>query len=71
MPENIRTTETFEPTRWSLVLRASAGDEAQRRAALEQLCGAYWYPLYAYLRRAGRGVEIAETVGSQADLQAE
>ena len=50
----------FEPTRWSLVLRARAGDDAQRRQALEDLCRAYWYPLYAFLRRTGRGVEDAQ-----------
>ena len=55
----------FEQTRWSLVLRARAGDEAERRTALEQLCRAYWYPLYAYLRRAGRGVEDAEDLAQE------
>lgn len=28
--------------------------------ALEQLCSAYWYPLYAYLRRSGKSVEDAQ-----------
>ena len=55
----------FEQTRWSLVLRARAGDEAGRRAALESLCRAYWYPLYAYLRRAGRGVEDAQDLAQE------
>ncbi len=50
----------FEPTRWSLVLRARAEDSAHRRVALEELCRAYWYPLYAFLRRSGRGVEDAQ-----------
>ena len=40
----------FQPTRWSLV--ASAGHEGSH-AALEELCAAYWYPLYAFLRRRG------------------
>lgn len=63
MTENITAPEPpalFEPTRWSLVLRARAGDEAERTAALEALCSAYWYPLYAFLRRSGRGVEDAQ-----------
>ncbi len=38
-------------TQWSLVARA-AGDGGQRAAtALADLCGRYWYPLYAYARR--------------------
>jgi RNA polymerase sigma-70 factor (ECF subfamily) len=28
--------------------------------ALEQLCGAYWYPLYAYVRRRGHSPEVAQ-----------
>ncbi len=50
----------FEATRWSLVLRAHAGDDVERRRALGELCRAYWYPLYAFLRRSGRGVEDAQ-----------
>ncbi len=50
----------FEPTRWSLVLRALAEDTSRRKVALGELCGAYWYPLYAFLRRSGRGVEDAQ-----------
>ncbi len=49
----------FEPTRWSLVLRAGAEDTAQRHAALSELYAAYWSPLYAFLRRSGRSVEDA------------
>lgn len=42
----------FPPTRWSLVLAAQGGvpDSAE---ALELLCRAYWYPLYAFARRSG------------------
>ncbi len=42
----------FVPTRWSLVLRAQGNGEASQ-AALEELCAAYWYPLYAWARRTG------------------
>jgi RNA polymerase sigma-70 factor (ECF subfamily) len=40
---------------------AAAGDPAaaNARAALEYLCGAYWYPLYAFARRQGLGPEAA------------
>ena len=43
----------FATTRWTVVL--SAGDPSSPHAAtaLETLCRAYWYPLYAYVRRCG------------------
>lgn len=46
----------FATTRWTLVRAAgeSAGD------ALETLCSAYWFPLYAYVRRHGFSKEDAE-----------
>lgn len=31
-----------------------------RRAALEELCGLYWYPIYAFLRRRGHPQHDAE-----------
>lgn len=40
----------FATTQWSVVL-AAGGRSADARAALEVLCGAYWYPLYAFVRR--------------------
>lgn len=43
----------FQTTQWSQVLAAGKGSETQGRAALETLCEAYWYPLYAYVRRQG------------------
>jgi RNA polymerase sigma factor (sigma-70 family) len=42
------------------VLRAVAGDDSRATSALEQLCRTYWYPLYAYVRRQGRGPEEAQ-----------
>jgi RNA polymerase sigma-70 factor (ECF subfamily) len=43
----------FATTRWSVVLAARETDPAHSAAALERLCGTYWYPLYAFLRRQG------------------
>lgn len=48
--------EGFLTTRWSLVLSAGRGES---RAALESLCGSYWYPLYAFARRKGEPHERA------------
>lgn len=42
-------------THWSLVAAAHPGDvnQTQVRAALEELCRSYWYPLYAFVRSKG------------------
>jgi RNA polymerase sigma-70 factor (ECF subfamily) len=50
----------FAPTRWTVVL--SAGDPASPHAAaaLETLCRAYWYPLYAFVRRRGHAPPEAQ-----------
>jgi DNA-directed RNA polymerase specialized sigma24 family protein len=41
----------FAATRWSVVLVAGRRSSPDSRRALESLCKAYWYPLYAYVRR--------------------
>jgi len=46
-------------TRWSIVLNARAGDERAERA-LAEICEAYWFPLYVFVRRSGRSAEDAE-----------
>jgi RNA polymerase sigma-70 factor (ECF subfamily) len=43
----------FATTRWSVVLATRDSDAAASRAALSDLCAAYWYPLYADARRRG------------------
>jgi RNA polymerase sigma-70 factor (ECF subfamily) len=50
----------FITTRWSLVLSAARAPSPESQAALEDLCRAYWYPLYAYVRRRGRSPEDAQ-----------
>jgi DNA-directed RNA polymerase specialized sigma24 family protein len=44
---------SFETTRWSVVSAARDQLSPTASEALETLCRAYWYPLYAYLRRKG------------------
>ena len=45
----------FATTHWSVVLAAGRGDirgtSPEAQAALAELCQAYWYPIYAFLRR--------------------
>jgi RNA polymerase sigma factor (sigma-70 family) len=43
----------FTTTHWSVVLAAADAESPQAAQALEQLCRAYWYPLYAFVRRQG------------------
>lgn len=43
----------FQTTRWSLVARVGSEDSAESKQALSDLCAAYWYPLYAFLRLEG------------------
>ena len=43
----------FTTTHWSVVLSAGRENSTQARDALEKLCCAYWYPLYAFVRRKG------------------
>lgn len=51
---------TFPPTRWSLVLAATQKNAPDSAAALEGICRAYWYPLYAYVRRSGQSPHDAQ-----------
>ncbi|HEY2951108.1 MAG TPA: RNA polymerase sigma factor [Verrucomicrobiae bacterium] len=50
----------FATTHWTVIVHARQGDSPQARAALEQLCRTYWYPLYAYVRRQGHGPHDAQ-----------
>jgi RNA polymerase sigma factor (sigma-70 family) len=49
----------FLTTHWSVVLAAGGIPSETRRAALDELARAYWYPLYALARRRGHAAEIA------------
>ena len=43
----------FLTTHWSMVVAAQDRAAPQAREALAALCRAYWYPLYAFIRRQG------------------
>jgi RNA polymerase sigma-70 factor (ECF subfamily) len=49
----------FLTTRWSLVVEAGKVGTPAARAALEELCATYWYPLYAFVRRRGHSADDA------------
>jgi RNA polymerase sigma factor (sigma-70 family) len=54
----------FAATRWTLVLRAR-GETAAARAALGELCEAYYAPVLAFIRRAGRDPETARDLAQE------
>ncbi len=53
-------TSRFATTHWSVVLAAGDSASPQHEQALSRLCQAYWFPLYAYLRRRGHDRHQAE-----------
>ena len=50
----------FVTTHWSMVLAAGGSDSPDARAALEKLCRAYWFPIYAFVRRQGQNPHDAQ-----------
>jgi len=60
MPASDSGAAKFVATPWTVVLAAVRGDSIQARGALEKLCSAYWYPLYAFVRREGHSPHDAE-----------
>ena len=56
-----RTTYAeFPSTHWSVVLNAGDRVSPAASSALEDLCRAYWPPLYSFLRRQGHSLHDAE-----------
>ena len=49
----------FPTTHWSRVAHAVNPAAPEARAALAELCGAYWYPIYAFIRRKGHDADEA------------
>lgn len=52
--------ERFPTTSWGLIVAAGATSAGYSADALAQLCEAYWYPLYAFVRRNGHSTEDAQ-----------
>ncbi len=69
LPRNLAPVEAgsagFSTTHWSAVLRAGREFSPEAHEALEQLCTAYWYPLYVHVRRLGWGPEDAQDLTQQ------
>jgi len=60
--ESPKESPAFTTTHWSLVavVGADAASRSASRKALEQLCEAYWYPLYSFVRRRGYAAADAQ-----------
>lgn len=58
------TNQPFAPTRWTLVLRAR-GETPEARAALSELCAAYYQPVLRFLLREGRTEEEARELAQE------
>lgn len=50
----------FPPTRWSILISSGSAQSSIRRSALENLCQAYWPPLYGIARMKGHSREDAQ-----------
>jgi RNA polymerase sigma-70 factor (ECF subfamily) len=63
-PEDGRSADDTRPvfvtTRWTAVVAARDEVSPESGEALESLCRAYWYPLYAYVRRLGHQAADAQ-----------
>ncbi len=52
----------FPTTHWTLIQSVQEGTPEEAAKAMEAICREYWFPIYAYLRRSGRGPHDAEDV---------
>jgi RNA polymerase sigma-70 factor (ECF subfamily) len=50
----------FATTHWSMVVSAGQRRAPEAECALATLCASYWFPLYAFVRRAGYSAEDAQ-----------
>jgi RNA polymerase sigma factor (sigma-70 family) len=55
----VRPDAVFATTRWSVIL-AARQHTPESAVALDAICQAYWYPLYAYVRRCGQSPHDAQ-----------
>lgn len=63
-PPTESSAENFAPTRWTLIQRAR-GETPEARAALSELCEAYYQPVLRFLRREGREEDIARELAQE------
>jgi RNA polymerase sigma factor (sigma-70 family) len=54
------SSRLFPTTRWSLIVNSTAEDVNQVHKALGELCRAYWYPVYSFIRARGAAADEAQ-----------
>ncbi len=59
-PDDLSSLDRFPTTDWCLVVAAGDPDAPRSKESLAALCGAYWYPIYAYIRHRGYAPESAQ-----------
>jgi RNA polymerase sigma-70 factor (ECF subfamily) len=52
--------DRFATTHWSMVVSAGRKGSAEASRSLAVLCENYWFPLYAFVRRAGHAADDAQ-----------
>jgi hypothetical protein len=52
--------DRFATTHWSMVVSAGRSHSPQSSRSLAILCENYWFPLYAFVRRAGYSADDAQ-----------
>jgi RNA polymerase sigma-70 factor (ECF subfamily) len=57
---SLRQAGQFRTTHWSVVLAVNHDDDDTRGRAMEELCRAYWFPVYAFVRQQGHDVDDAQ-----------
>lgn len=63
-PHSTQTGSAFAPTHWTLV-RRSRGRTPEARAALAELCAAYYQPVFRFLHREGRIEDAARELAQE------
>src|SRR5215475_5745788 len=61
VPSSQNEAVAFTTTHWSVVLEAQ-GESPAAQEALEDLCRAYWRPIYGFVRREGVKPEEAKDI---------
>jgi RNA polymerase sigma factor (sigma-70 family) len=57
--EQTRPPDEFPVTAWTCIEKVKDSTSSQSRAALAELCEAYWRPVYAFVRRKGNDPDRA------------
>jgi RNA polymerase sigma factor (sigma-70 family) len=55
-----RGADRFHTTQWTVVLLSAQSQAPGCKQALAELCKAYWYPIYSFIRHRGHSPEDAQ-----------